>query len=129
MCNFVSTITMRPIGDAPIIVHDCTPHENSHSKTEAALGLKPSRDANWAKCEFTPPLGTAMFDIDKWSFKIDEERTPDWWTPEIESETVRVSRGIAKNAIANEWPGWLYLSGCDLKGITLPDALKSKVIR
>jgi hypothetical protein len=149
MCNFVSTITMRPIGDAPIIVHDCTPYENSHSKTEAALGLKPSRDANWAKCEFTPPAGAAMFDLEKWSFKIDEQRVPDWWTDEIESETIRVARAVAKDAIVNEWPGsldlrgcdlkgitlptsvggWLDLSGCDLKGITLPDGLTGKVVR
>ena len=123
MCNFVSTITMRPIGDAPIIVHDCTPYENSHSKTESALGLKASRDANWAKCEYTPQKGAAMFDLDKWSFKIDEERAPDWWTPEIEAETIRVSRAIAKNAIVNEWAGSLGLSGCDLKGITLPQTV------
>jgi hypothetical protein len=114
---------MRPIGDAPIVIHDCTPHNNSHSYTERAIGLKASRDANWAKCEFTPPSGAAMFNLDKWLFKLDEQRAPDWWTPEIEEEAVRVSKAIARYAITTEWTGSLYLSGCDLKGITLPTSV------
>ena len=91
MCNFLSGLTFGPKLEGRFGRHYADPLKtNSHSELERSLELPVIKDSNWAKWEYTPK--GHKLDLDNYEFRIDEARKPDWWTDEIEAETIRFAR-------------------------------------
>jgi len=54
-------------------------------------------EGHFAKWEFIPSGDIA--DFDNYAFKLDEERVPDWWTPEIEAETIEYAKSVLHRVV------------------------------
>jgi hypothetical protein len=54
-------------------------------------------EGHFAKWEFVPSGDIA--DFDNYAFKLDEERVPDWWTPEIEAETIEYAKSVLPRVV------------------------------
>ena len=99
MCNFLSGITFSDfLLPTRGRCHADPCKTNSHSELVRLLGLNDVKsEGHFAKWEFVPSGDIA--DFDNYSFKLDEERVPDWWTPEIESETIEYAKSVLRRVV------------------------------
>jgi len=81
MCNFISLVATKSkvFGDG---------HLDSHEEIIKQTGLKddkPKELLTFCRVEITPKDNDIFnHDIDNWVLKVDEERTPDWWSDKQE---------------------------------------------
>ena len=71
-------------------------HTDSHEDIVKAMKLKDNNspeNASFARVEIVPPDKDYSLPIKKWVFRLDENRTPDWWTPGYE----KLCRDYLKN--------------------------------
>ena len=79
MCQFLSGFGTKT-GD--II---CNPIIDSHSELEYYYHIHDNYIQHSFKWEYTPKADKTIFDVTEYEFKIDENREPDWLTPELKS--------------------------------------------
>ena len=79
MCQFLSGFGLK---DGSII---CNPLIDSHSELEYYYRINDNYIQHSFKWEYTP--NKTIFDVCDYSFRVDEERKPEWLTPELE-ETI-----------------------------------------
>ena len=92
------------------------PSVDSHEKQIALKGINENGFAvQFARCEYVPTLGK-FSDLDSYKFRLDEDRTPDWWTEEIQERTISRIRSRIRGMIVSKdqqvlGPGVWILSG------------------
>src|SRR5579862_997519 len=127
MCHFISGLAFGPKLEARFGRFYTDPAKTDHhSELEEALGLKDRHDdPHWAKWEFTP--NEANFsDFDTWNFRLDENRTPSWWTDEHREATIAFAKAeldkiILKSGYHQVLGKRVWLCGdasCDLENST-----------
>ena len=126
MCEFVSLIVFGPrLTNLYGEIVSCTRHGNSHSRTERALCLNVKNDSDWAKVEVFP--SKELLDFESYTFRLDEDRTPDWWTDGHRSRSTAAGITEARDTVkvdergrVTHWPGALCCSGYagDLSALT-----------
>jgi hypothetical protein len=80
---------------------------SSHSEIEAACKLRDN--GNFAKVELIPI--NDFMNVDKWEFKIDESRQPDWWNGAFESNVRQTVKDWMGSGKKYTWSGCLNLRG------------------
>ena len=126
MCEFVSLIVFGPrLTNLYGEIVSCTRHGNSHSRTEDALGLNVKNDFAWAKVEVVP--SKELLDFDSYTFRLDEDRTPDWWTDGHQTRSTAAGITEARDTVkvdergrVTHWPGTIDRQTCagDLNTLT-----------
>jgi len=92
------------------------PGVDSHEDQIALKGINENGFAvQFARCEYVPEEGE-FSDLDSYQFTLDENRTPDWWTEEIQERTISRIRERIRGMIISEdrkvlGPGFWILSG------------------
>jgi hypothetical protein len=92
------------------------PGVDSHEDQIALKGINENGFAvQFARCEYVPRNGN-FSDLDTYEFILDEDRTPDWWTEEIQERTISRIRERIRGMIVSEdrkviGPGVWILSG------------------
>lgn len=85
MCRFKSALVLRDErvkGGFRLLMADDTDH---HSVLMERHGLSDSKvTAQYARVEFVPLPGEQLTQFAKYHFVLDEERTPRWWSEEIQ---------------------------------------------
>ena len=99
MCNFLSGLTFSDfLLPTQGRCHADPCKTNSHSELVRLLCLNDVKsEGHFAKWEFVPSGDIA--DFDNYQFKLDEERVPDWWTPEIEAETIEYAKSVLRRVV------------------------------
>lgn len=99
MCNFLSGLTFSDfLLPTRGRCHADPCKTNSHSELVRLLGLNDVKsEGHFAKWEFVPSGDIA--DFDNYAFKLDEERVPDWWTPEIKAETIEYAKSVLPRVV------------------------------
>ena len=92
------------------------PSVDSHENQIALKGINENGFAvQFARCEYVPTWGK-LSDLDSYKFRLDEDRTPDWWTEEIQERTISRIRSRIRGMIVSKdqqvlGPGVWILSG------------------
>jgi len=92
------------------------PSVDSHEDQIALKGINENGFAvQFARCEYVPTCGK-FADLDSYKFRLDEDRTPDWWTEEIQERTISRIRSRIRGMIVSKdqqvlGPGVWILSG------------------
>ena len=92
------------------------PSVDSHENQIALKGINENGFAvQFARCEYVPTCGK-FSDLDSYKFRLDEDRTPDWWTEEIQERTISRIRSRIRGMIVSKdqqvlGPGVWILSG------------------
>ncbi|MFA7218523.1 MAG: hypothetical protein WC057_08010 [Dehalococcoidales bacterium] len=92
------------------------PSVDSHENQIALKGINENGFAvQFARCEYVPTCGK-FADLDSYKFRLDEDRTPDWWTEEIQERTISRIRSRIRGMIVSKdqqvlGPGVWILSG------------------
>ena len=94
MCKTFSAIVLKS-GD---LIFD--PATDSHEDLIESANLSDLR-CEFARVEFVPKDGK-FDDLNSYIFKLDEFRTPDWWTEDIEKRTVVIMRSRIDRMIVRE---------------------------
>ena len=116
MCNFFSAIVND---EGQVLWRNGI---SSHSELEKALNIRD--DGHSAKVELTPPPEGPFNDVEKWVFKIDEARTPEWWDGAYEGNVRQVVNDWMCSNDRYTWDGDLDLGGLtSAKGLTLPQEI------
>ena len=119
MCNFLSALWTR---DGRLLT--APEYTDSHTDLVAHLGLADNRwpDPRFARVEFTPPADAAQIaDLDKWTFRLDEEATPSWFDAESEAQCLDALRdSVSRMFVRDERPilmggYWILLDGARVK--------------
>ena len=97
MCQFFSAIYTRT-GD--LLWHWCSDH---HSDLMRIFRLKDEREKHFVRVEFTPPKNLeTVADVETWKFRLDEERTPGWFTDEARGEAIKKLKGVIASHIITD---------------------------
>jgi len=96
MCNFLSAIFTRS--------GECYRHFglDSHEDIATLFKLRDTTASELCRVEFLPPDGEDIFDISKWTFRIDEERVPSWADAETQARMREKLENIVKSMIVRE---------------------------
>jgi len=92
------------------------PGVDSHEDQISLKGINENGfSVQFARCEYVPRNGN-FSDLDTYEFILDEDRTPDWWTEEIQERTISRIRERIRGMIISEdrkvlGPGFWILSG------------------
>jgi hypothetical protein len=92
------------------------PSVDSHEDQIELKGINENGFAvQFARCEYVP-MGGKFSDLDSYKFRLDEDRTPDWWTEEIQERTISRIRSRIRGMIVSKdqrvlGPGVWILSG------------------
>jgi len=105
MCNFFSAI----LNDEGHVLWK----NGISSHSELELVFKIRDDGHHAKVELTPPPEGPFNDVEKWVFKIDEERTPEWWDVAYEGNVRQVVKDWMASGDRYTWDCYL-----DLRSLT-----------
>lgn len=126
MCQFKSAIIIKPSQQYPKgrLVHN--PWTDSHEDLVRIFKLRDERD-NIARVEFTPPTLEDWTVPDNYVLRIDELRTPDWLTDEIQETHVKTLRDIIRSMIvsgdADLLCGCVYIIASGAKVVCIKNAL------
>ena len=120
MCQFISAIVMKN-GDILCDPEHTDSHEDLLSKHNVRDGL--TQQDKFVRIEFTPPKGSSqdnsnIFDTSKWTLKIDQSNTPDWFSKDkIRADMVaRVQRMFVREERKILLGGcWILGDGADVK--------------
>ena len=93
MCNFLSGIVLKN-GDLL-----WNPYTDSHEDLVVINNLRDKRGDEFARVEFSPPDLSQMDKPDTYKLKLDQERTPDWWTAKLAEKISDNMRGIVRRMI------------------------------
>ena len=90
MCKYKSAIVVRDEkrkGGFRLLV---SPWTESHSELCQIFNLNDSATAKlyFARVEFSPDSLETAHLVETYKFKLDEERTPEWWDPEIRERVI-----------------------------------------
>jgi hypothetical protein len=96
MCNFLSAIVLRN-GD---VLHN--PYTDSHEELIDLFNLRDNREGNFARVEFSPPTSDDFDKPEKYKFKVDEHRTPDWLTKAKQEKAASHLRSVVKRMIIDK---------------------------
>ena len=92
MCNFKSAIVLQDESAKGGFRLLLSPWTESHSDLCKIFKLKDGARLNFARVEFSPPSMDVAHLVDGYRLKIDEERTPDWFTDEMrEAVTLKLT--------------------------------------
>ena len=97
MCEFLSAVVIKREDG---IEFACLPeYTDSHDDLIkfAQLHETDVSERMYAKVEYTPKA--EAYKIDEYEFCIDECRTPDWWTEDIQNEVIERLQSILKVAL------------------------------
>ena len=89
MCCFKSALVLHDETRKGGIELFFSPWTESHHELALMRGLKDLD--TWldvAKVEYSPPSPDKAAEVDEYVFKLDQERTPDWWTNEIREDVI-----------------------------------------
>ena len=112
MCNPISGITKS---DGTIYMPDPNAWNHSHTEIAKLHGLP---NGEWgdrfARWELTPTDGVSFCtDPDTWVFRIDEQRTPDWWSDDAPALEHAAREAVKRWLVAADRmvPGFAAIGG------------------
>ena len=105
MCNFLSAIVKRN-GDI-ICKPDCT---DSHEDLIDFAGLVDDGRGAFVRVELTPD-GNDFANVDDYTFRVDQQDTPDWWTEDLAASVEESLRDRVRRMIIAE-DRKIVLGGC-----------------
>ena len=89
MCSFKSALVLRDETRKGGIELFFSPWTESHHELALMRGLKDlDTRLDVAKVEYSPPSPDKAAEVDEYVFKLDQERSPDWWTDEIKADVI-----------------------------------------
>lgn len=125
MCNFLSAIYTK--NDELIAFPEVT---DSHSAILEMAGITDTAESfrrrEFAKCELVP--GDDLFDLDKWTFIVDEYGGyPEWFKPERAKELMlrRVKRMLIQNVKRIKLPPGIYV----IRNSEIESMIDSRIFR
>ena len=78
-----------------------SPWTESHSELCQIFKIKDGSRLSFARVEFSPPSMDTAHLLDGYKLKLDEERTPNWWTDEIKDSVIEKMRAYVKSIIVD----------------------------
>jgi len=99
MCEFKSGIVLRDEREKGGFRLLMSPWTESHSELCTIFGLNDGARLTFARVEFSPPSMETAHLVDGYKLKLDEERTPYWWTDEISDAVAAKMRDYVKRMI------------------------------
>ena len=116
MCEFKSAIITR----TGKLYH--SPWTDSHEELITIFDLRDNRVGNLCRVEFKPADKAYLDKLDKYKLRIDEERTPDWFTESKQEKVTAELRGIVSRMIIDK-PVKLLFGGSYIitKGATIEE--------
>src|ERR1035437_10229884 len=101
MCQFKSAICVkdgREKGGFKLLM---SPWTESHSELVTLFKLNDGKMLHFARVEFTPKELSEAYKPETYSLKIDEERTPEWFTGEMKEKVSDKMRSYIKSIIVS----------------------------
>ena len=98
MCNFKSGIVVQDEREKGGFTLYMSPWTEHHHELEIIFKLRDVRQ-NLAKVEFSPESMDTAHQVETYKLKIDEERTPDWFTDEIKESVKEKMTDYVKRMI------------------------------
>ena len=101
MCNFKSGIVVKDEkvkGGFRLLM---SPWTESHSELEIIYKLRDGARVNYAKVEFTPADMSEAYKPETYKLRIDEDRTPDWFSDEIRELVTEKMRAYIASIIVS----------------------------
>ena len=99
MCHFKSAIVIhdeRAKGGFRLLM---SPWTESHSELIIIHNLRDDARLRFARVEFSPPTMDTAHVVDGYKLKIDEHRTPDWFTDKMKEAVTEKMRAYVKSII------------------------------
>jgi len=103
MCNFKSGIVLRDEKEKGGFKLLMSPWTESHSELCQIFKLNDTANAKlyFARVEFSPPTMETAHLVDGYKLKIDEARTPDWFSEEIKENVAAKMAAYIKSIIVS----------------------------
>ena len=99
MCNFKSGIVIQDLKEKGGFRLLMSPWTESHSELCDIYKVKDSARLTFARVEFSPPSMDVAHLVDGYKLRIDEERTPEWFTDEMKEKVSEKMRAYVKSMI------------------------------
>jgi hypothetical protein len=99
MCQFKSAIVLKDESVKGGFRLLMSPWTESHSELCTIFKLKDGARLNFARVEFSPPSMDTAYLPETYKLKIDEERTPEWFSDEIKENVAAKMRDYIKSII------------------------------
>lgn len=107
MCEFKSAIVLRDEREKGGFKILMSPWTESHSELETIFKLRDGARLTYAKVEFSPSDMSQAHLVGTYKLRIDEERTPEWFTDDIKSSVTERLSAYVKRMIVNGEAGLL----------------------
>jgi hypothetical protein len=101
MCEFKSAIVVQDEREKGGFRLCLSPWTESHDELEKIFHLHEGKSLKFAKVEFRPPDIASAHLPATYKLKIDEERTPDWFTKEVRESVIEKMTDYIKSIIVS----------------------------
>jgi len=118
MCEFLSAIVLK---NGDVLYNPYTDH---HEDLISLHNLRDKRGDEFARVEFKPDDALQLAEPDKYKLTIDQERTPDWFSGDMQTKVADKLRGIVSRMIVRDEKICL-IGGCHI----LADGAKLQFIK
>jgi hypothetical protein len=88
MCNFKSAIVLQDLKEKGGYRLLMSPWTESHSELEQIFKLHEGASLKLAKVEYSPEELRTAHKLDTYKFRIDENRTPEWFDEEMQASVI-----------------------------------------